>query len=147
MTDTNSTETSVEVKEKTKSINWVLAAATVVLGFLYIQKSWENSNLTLLNNLQDAELRIVDDECQEYRHQLSTMPTYEDGYKAALLKRNAGTYSDGYQDAKIVFDGSNNYAQGYHAAITQFGFLKDVNKESAEKIVKDAKPEDSAQSY
>lgn len=135
------------VEKKSINLNWFLAAGLVVLSFLYVQKSWENSNLTLLNKLQDAELKIVDDECREYQHKLSNTPTYEDGYKAALLKRNAGTYSDGYQDAKVVFDGSNNYAQGYHAAITQFGFLKDINKQSAEKIVKDAKPEDSAQSY
>jgi hypothetical protein len=117
-----------------KTAIWVLGIATVVLGFLFAKSSWDNSSLKLLNMLQYQEIELMRDECREYQFKLTSNPTYEEGYKAALLRRNNGSYSDGYEDAKIVYDGSNNYTQGYHAAITQFGFLKDMNKDTAAKI-------------
>jgi len=117
---------------------WIFVASTIILGFLFAKSDWENARLTMLNSLQNRQIELMRDECREYEFKLATNPSYEDGYKFALLKRNNGSYSDGFEDAKLVYDSSNNYATGYHAAIAQFNFMKDVNKDTAAKI--DAQP-------
>jgi len=124
---------------KTSWITWAFVASTVVFGFFFAKKNWECTHLTFLNTLQNRQLDLMRDECREYQFKLATNPTYDDGYKFALLKRSNGSYSDGYEDAKLVFDGSNNYASGYHAAIAQFNFLKSVNKDTAA-IIDPAQP-------
>lgn len=145
MSETKETPTvSTRIPTGAKIAIGLLALSTTILGFLYAKRDLECSRLNIIGQLQDRQIQLMQDECREYQYQLTNKPTFEEGYQAALLKRNAGTYLDGYKDAQTVFDGSNNYAQGYHAAITQFGYLKDIAKESAAKIAGEDKDKKAA---
>lgn len=115
-------------------IAYTSSVSCAILVLLFGASRIENAGLKQLNLLQDRQIELMRDECREYQFKITTTPTYEDGYRAALLKRDKGSYADGFGDAKMVFDNSNNYAVGYHAAISQFGLLKDIPVESAKKL-------------
>lgn len=106
----------------------------IFTGYYAFKTDWEKTKLQTLNMLQERQIELMRDECREFEYKLSTMPSYEEGYKDALIKRNAGSYADGYADARKIFDSSNNYTAGYHAAVTQFGFLKEIEKDTAAKV-------------
>lgn len=85
-------------------------------------------NLEMRANAAESSLRfeiqrgqLLNDEISELRSKL----TYEDGYRDAVIRagapENASTYKDGYEAALLVV-GDATYAEGYHAAIKQFGF-------------------------
>lgn len=98
---------------------WVV----VSLGTLsvYYNLKQENQKLQLLTIINQAENRVLKAEI----HSLEGKPSYEEGYKEALLKagrpNSPGAYQDGYEAAlKIIGDGG--YVEGYHTAIKQFGY-------------------------
>jgi hypothetical protein len=85
-------------------------------------------NLEMRTSVAESSLRfemqrgqLLNDEISELR----SRPTYEDGYRDAVIRagapENASTYKDGYEAALLVV-GDATYAEGYHAAIKQFGF-------------------------
>ena len=108
-------------------IAWTVAGISLVCCGVLSYNKWiiqkENQRLTLINSIQQAEYRILKDEISE----LNGKPTYDQGYKAALLRvggpQTPGAYQDGWDDAmKMYMDSS--YADGYHNAIAQFGYTK-----------------------
>lgn len=101
-----------------------LSAALGFFGYIAFKRDIQLTNMENRYQLSIREIEILRDENAEYRMSLMTMPKYEDGYRMALLKKEVGTYGEGFADAKNLFDNSNNYAVGYHAAIEQFGLLR-----------------------
>lgn len=106
---------------------WIAATVCVIgCGFSvsqYFAIRSENQRLQLVNSIYHAEHRILKDEIYEYEQK----PTYENGYKDALIRvggpNTPSAYQDGWDDAmKVVAEGG--YANGYHAAIQQFGYQK-----------------------
>lgn len=106
---------------------WVTAGicgvAFCVSGFQYIQTRQENNRLQLVNSIYQAEHRILKDEIREQDQK----PSYDQGYKDALIRiggpNQPGAYQDGW-DAAMKITGEGGYANGYHAAIQQFGYQK-----------------------
>lgn len=80
---------------------------------------YENTTLKLENSILTNEIRS-----------LEISPSYDDGYRDAIIKmggpQSAGSYQDGWTAAVKVL-ASNTYAEGYHTAVKQFGYTKDGN--------------------
>ena len=118
--------------------SWGLTLFVVV----WISCIWQFSVRPILNmemriKATEASLRfekqrsqLLDDEIAELR----TKPSYEEGYRDAVIRagapENASAYKDGY-DAAILAVGDGGYADGYHAAIKQFGFPARPNQAMA----------------
>lgn len=125
-----------EPVKSTKSIKsmlgfLVLVGVIIALGVFIYNVKQENQRLQLLTIINQAENRVLKSEIHSLERAAETKPTYEDGYKEALLRagrpNHPGAYQDGYEAAlKVVGDGS--YSEGYHTAIRQFGYqpAKDV---------------------
>jgi len=68
----------------------------------------------------EAENRLLRDELGQLRTR-----TYDDGYRDAIIQiggpSHSGSFKDGYDAATRVFL-NKDYADGYHAAIKQFGY-------------------------
>lgn len=107
---------------------WSISGVTLALcGFLAyntytVQR--DNQRLSLINSINQAEYRILKDEIASLERQ----PKYDEGYKAAIIRmggpQTPGAYQDGWDDAMKVIGAESNYADGYHAAIQQFGYTK-----------------------
>jgi hypothetical protein len=101
----------------------ICCTAFLVSGYQLYKYSSENQQLILSNVIYRAEHRLLKDEISE----LERKPTYEQGYKDALIRsggpQNSGNYQDGWDDAMKVA-GEGHYSDGYHAAIQQFGYQK-----------------------
>lgn len=97
-----------------------------------LRKDWKISNLEQLKELNNAEIRILDQTIREFDNKA----TYEDGYRDALIRigRGTGSYADGY-DAAVMTIGKGSYVDGYHNAIQQFGYNK-VNVEAQQALDK-----------
>lgn len=85
----------------------------------------------LLYETEGARARLLQDDLYE----ISFKPTYQEGYRDAVIRAgtptHSGAYKDGYYAAFLAL-GDSNYADGYHAAILQFGYPKtDVPPSSA----------------
>lgn len=82
--------------------------------------AYENTTLRFENSIIYNDLRY-----------LESTPNYEDGYRDAIIKmggpQTAGSYLDGWNAAFKVI-GANNYAEGYHTAIKQFGYTQQGSK-------------------
>ena len=103
----------------------VLVGVIIALGVFIYNAKQENQRLQLLTIINQAENRVLKSEIHSLERAAETRPTYEDGYKEALLRAGRpnypGAYQDGYEAAlKVVGDGS--YSEGYHTAIRQFGY-------------------------
>lgn len=106
---------------------WIIAGISFVCVVSMTWHTWntqkENHRLSTINSIYEAENRIIKDEIFERRIE----PTYEQGYKAALIRvggpQMPGAYQDGWDDATKIY-AESNYAEGYHAAIEQFGYSK-----------------------
>lgn len=118
----------------TPAKNWghtLLLVSVLALGFM-AWTTWntqrENQKLSLQNVLYLAEHRILKSEIYEKDRALDSRPTYEQGYKDALVRvggpQTPGAYQDGWDDAMKIYASENSYADGYHAAIKQFGYTK-----------------------
>lgn len=109
----------------------VIVSCLALAGFL-AYNTWttqrENQKLGLQNVLYQAEHRILKDEIYQKERALADRPTYEQGYKDALVRvggpQAPGAYQDGWDDALKIYGTENGYADGYHAAIKQFGYTK-----------------------
>lgn len=107
--------------------SWVAAGicglAFGISGVQYIQVCSYNQRLALANVIYQAEHRILKDEIRIQEQK----PSYDQGYKDALIRlggpQSPGAYQDGWDGAMIVA-GEGGYANGYHAAIQQFGYQK-----------------------
>jgi hypothetical protein len=103
----------------------------------------ENQKLSLQNVIYHAEHRILKDELYQKERALADRPTYEQGYKDALVRvggpQTPGAYQDGWDDAMKVY-ADKGYADGYHAAIQQFGYTKTTGL--ARWLVPESKTED-----
>ena len=107
---------------------WTIAGISALCIGAMTWHTWniqkESQRLSLVNSIYDAEHRILKDEISE----LAGKPTYDQGYKAALIRIGGpqipGAYQDGWDDALKLCGAENNYADGYHAAIQQFGYTK-----------------------
>lgn len=107
---------------------WFVTVGSLVLSMFMGYQTWstqqENYRLQFLTDVSVAEHRILKDEIQE----LSYRPTYEQGYKDAIVRlggpQNSGAYQDGWDDAFKIFGDQSGYAEGYHTAIQQFGYTK-----------------------
>ena len=109
---------------------WIIAgiagAFACVSGYGYYLKERDNQNLALNNTIFIAENRILKEEISS----LERKPTYEDGCRDTIIKiggpQTPGAYRDGWDDAIKTLD-TRNYADGYHAAVQQFGYMKTTN--------------------
>lgn len=107
---------------------WIIAGVSALyIGAMTLYTrdvQTENQRLLLVNSIYDAEHRILKEEITE----LLAKPTYEQGYKTALIRvggpQSPGAYQDGWDDAAKIFNNETTYADGYHAAIEQFGYTK-----------------------
>ena len=107
-----------------------LLLSAIIVGLVYYAYTGkqENQRLQLLNIINQAENRVLKTEIHALEQ--NAKPSYEDGYKDALIKAGRptapGAYQDGYEAAmKIV--GEGGYAEGYHAAIKQFNYQPNKN--------------------
>lgn len=93
------------------------------LSFSTWNQKAENHRLNLVNSILTVERNILKDEISQLEHK----PTYEEGFKDAIIRmggpQTPGSYLDGW-DAAIKVIGDSGYADGYHAAIQQFGYQK-----------------------
>ena len=111
--------------------NISIALASVCVGLLvWVYQSSnenyrihnENNRLKIVNEIYHAEHRILKDELAEWERK----PGYESGVKDTLIKMGAnGTegFNNGY-DAAASLLANSTYADGYHNAISQFGYQK-----------------------
>lgn len=102
-----------------------LGAIIIAIGLVAYNGRQENQRLQFLTIINHAENRVLKAEIHSLERAAETKPSYEDGYKEALVRagrpNNPGAYQDGYEAAiKVVGDGG--YATGYHTAIKQFGY-------------------------
>lgn len=115
---------------KTLIAPWIIAGISGVIasfsGFAYYLKDQSNQKLVLDNIIYIAENRILKEELSS----LEKKPTYEDGCRDTIIKiggpQAPNSYRDGWDDAIKTLD-TRNYADGYHAAIQQFGYAKTTN--------------------
>ena len=106
---------------------WVVSGCVVacgVMSYMTYTAQRENQRLHLANILYDLEHRLYKDEIKEWEQK----PSYEQGYKDAIIRvggpQTPSAYQDGWDDAMKVIGTQSNYADGYHAAVQQFGYSK-----------------------
>ena len=106
-----------------KTSTAALLGALVCVSALSYRQSLQNDALRTICKLSDDEIRILTYELKEERQK----PSYEDGYKSALIKlggpQQPGDYYSGWDDAQKLFQ-NESYQTGYHNAISQFGYQK-----------------------
>lgn len=110
-----------------KKLPWVISvvclAVAGITSYGYYAKNQDNQKLALSNIIYVAENRILKEEVTT----LERRPTYEEGCRDTLVKmggpQTPGAYMDGWNAAILTLD-TRNYADGYHAAIQQFGYQK-----------------------
>ncbi len=106
-----------------KNLSIALSIICVGLFAYSIHTYNENYRLKLVNYLSREEIRLLTYEKDE----LEKRPTYEDGYKSALIKtggpQGGGAYNEGWDDAQKVYM-SEGYTTGYHNCLVQFGYQK-----------------------
>lgn len=72
-------------------------------------------------SLNMAEIRLLQQELATER----SKPSFEEGFRSCVLHmggaQQTGSYKDGW-DAAVAMLNNQTYADGYHAAIEQFGF-------------------------
>lgn len=115
-----------EIKLSAK-IAWSIVIVSAFCIGATLLHTWDvkehNHRLLLLNSIYEAENNIIKDELAEFEKK----PTYEQGYETALIRgggpQTPGAYRDGWDDA-LRLCGAKDYADGYHAAIEQFGYTK-----------------------
>lgn len=111
---------------------WTVAGISALCVGAMAWYTWnvqkDNQRISLINTIYDAEHRILNDEIRELTGIIAEKPTYDQGFKAALIRvggpQAPGAYQDGWDDALKLCGAENNYADGYHAAIQQFGYTK-----------------------
>jgi len=106
---------------------WIITAIAVIgcgiTSYGYYAKNQDNQKLAIGNIIYVAENRLLKEEVNT----LERKPSYEEGCRDTILKmggpQTPGAYMDGWNAAILTLD-TRNYADGYHAAIQQFGYVK-----------------------
>ena len=108
-------------------LNLVSLIAIFFLGFDAYNTRHNIENLKIINYAELERSKLLTDELNEIKYECLTKPTYNEGYRDAIIRigtpTQAGAYRDGYYAAFLTI-GSASYADGYHAAISQYGFPK-----------------------
>lgn len=112
-----------------KIVCGLLSVGIVLSGYIALKRDWELAKANVVKDLANREIELLKDEVNTYRMELISKPSFEEGYRQAILNQGHGTYARGFADAKEVFDKDNNYATGYHAAIEQFGLQNRIVQE------------------
>ncbi|RTK94081.1 MAG: hypothetical protein EKK64_09245, partial [Neisseriaceae bacterium] len=107
---------SVKSQEKKNNLNLYfivpLLGLVFILGYETYHVSRLNQVLSLDNVITKAENRILKDEVTE----LDRRPTYENGYKDALIRKGGpndkGDYQNGWEDAMKLVTKDSTYADG-----------------------------------
>ncbi|MEI8270803.1 MAG: hypothetical protein WCG45_05565 [bacterium] len=119
---------AIRSQEKKNNLIFFLVLPLLGLVFLLTYETYRvsrlNQVLSLDNVITKAENRILKDEVTE----LDRRPTYENGYKDALIRKGGpndkGDYQNGWEDAMKLATKDSSYADGYHQAIQQYGYQK-----------------------
>jgi hypothetical protein len=129
---------TVQVPRSQVIMGTALFAALAVAGWQFYNGDQQKGKTELQSSLTEQEIRLLQQELATER----AKPTYDEGFRDALLRRGGpnqpGSYKDGYE-AAIKLMGNKGYADGYHNAIEQFGYQTE-GKEITPKI-EDKKPE------
>lgn len=81
----------------------------------------QNHTLRYVNAILNGENRLLNDEVGELRYVIHHSRTYEDGFRDAMMRSGEkGTFAEGFNAAKLKYE-NKSYADGYHAAVDQFG--------------------------
>lgn len=111
------------------STTLVLVVLCTYMGHTIIN---ESNRFALMRDIYHAENRVLKDELYTER----TKPTYENGYRDAIIRAGfpsgSGSYKDGFDAARKLY-GDGSWATGYHTAIEQFGWKNEVANLNAEK--------------
>lgn len=118
----------IKIYEKKNNLNLYFIVPLLGLVFILSYEMYRisilNQVLSLDNVITKAENRILKDEVTE----LDRRPTYENGYKDALIRKGGpndkGDYQNGWEDAMKLVTKDSTYADGYHQAIQQYGYQK-----------------------
>lgn len=124
--------------------SYSIAVGSLFLTAFAFYSNWqiqaENHRLSLIvvtneqrEKLLNAEAKIQDDMIADIKDQLleaKRAPTYEQGRKDAIIAMGAGkeggSFREGWEAALQTIDYSS-YADGYHAAVSQFGYTQTAN--------------------
>lgn len=87
----------------------------------------EIANVKILGDAETQRSQLLYDELNEIKYDYLMKPTYNEGYRDAIIRMGTptqpGSYRDGYYAAFLAL-GNSGYSDGYHAAIAQYGFPK-----------------------
>lgn len=115
---------SSAIFNKMKNYTKILVFMPTILCLLVLYRNQQldsaRGRLEFETSIYEAENRILEQEVRE----LENKPTYEDGYKDAIVRSSGswgGDYQAGFRDAYKLLDGKS-YADGYHEAIAQFSY-------------------------
>lgn len=119
---------TVTVSKSHAIMGVALFAALSVSGVQYFKNDERKSKDEFKANLSETEIRLLQQELALERSKLAEermKPCFDDGYRSCILHmggaQQTGSYKDGF-DAAVKMLENRNYADGYHAAIEQFGY-------------------------
>jgi len=115
-----------------KKLFWIVPVLSLVVSLASLYHAWdvknENHKLSFLNSIFKAEIRFLKEDLDQFQKK----PTYDQGYKDALISvggpQSPGAYQNGWNDAYKVFAENKGYSDGYHAAIQQFQYQTNTVK-------------------
>jgi hypothetical protein len=106
------------------------AVLLATIFFLFVdayRTRHEITNLKMLGDTESQRSKLLSDELNEIKYDYLMKPTYNEGYRDAIIRMGTptqpGSYRDGYYAAFLAL-GNSGYSDGYHAAIAQYGFPK-----------------------
>jgi hypothetical protein len=106
------------------------AILLATIFFLFIdayRTRCEIANVKILSGAETQRSQLLYDELNEIKYDYLMKPTYNEGYRDAIIRMGTpnqpGSYRDGYYAAFLAL-GNSGYSDGYHAAIAQYGFPK-----------------------
>jgi len=133
----------------------IIVAVSLILTVISLGTAYrienENDRLESRTMIEDERTRLLTDQLKdvegklrEAEFQLTIRPTYENGYRDALVRSESGSFTDGYAAAKLVFNNAT-YVDGYHNAIEQFGYgwLTEEDKATIRKLTSNDRKESS----
>lgn len=111
---------------------------TVLLGIQFVRSEAYNLRLQAVQTMETQRLALLQDQLRDYEFKVLEYEnrTYDDGYRDALIRSNAGTFADGYEASKMIYE-NKSYVDGYHNCLKQFGYVLpvDLNKKLIDQTV------------
>ena len=106
----------------------ILVASCAAVAFVSLAfaayKDYDARSANLYSQILKFENSLMANEIGS----LQTSPSYNDGYRDALIKmggpQSPGSFQDGW-DSALKVAGAASYADGYHTARKQFNFTKE----------------------